>query len=131
MIYCVSLVSARQHVRMMRSVTRYGSKFAAGRRSSKYPCSWFATWRGMRMLRPRSPTPHVHSSMQLVSCMPVMRCSLNSPYTAMCSAWDACSFSHASMIALMASSLTAGDRMAAVLKFVCPPDPFHMRSGLG
>ena len=103
----------------------------------------------MRMLRPRSLTSHVHSCMQLVSCNPVMRASLNSPYTAMCSAWVACNLMHASIIALIAfipfiasvdsvlePRIASVDsvlepRITAVLKFVCPPDPFQVRNGLG
>ena len=63
-------------VSIIRAVTRYGSQFAAGRRSSRYPFWFRKVSRGIRMLAPRSATPYRYWSIEQVSCSPVRRFSL-------------------------------------------------------
>lgn len=81
--------SSNRQVMAMAFVTAYGSQFAAGRRSSKYPFFSCPTCRGMRMLAPRLATPAEKSWMLEVSWRPVRRLMLSLPpwgsYTRMCS----------------------------------------------
>merc|ERR1712100_799678 len=78
--------SAAPAVFMMIHVTAYGSQFAAGRLSSIYPHPFFSASRGMRIEAPRLATPYLNWLIEQVSCLPVKRLSLPSPYVATCSA---------------------------------------------
>ena len=108
--------------------TWYGLQLLAGRRSSKYPRCWWNTCNGMRTEHPLLPTPHVNSVMGLVSCAPVRRSELCSPYTSMCSLCLACSC----LQALIMCSNPPFLRIAHVEKLVWHPDPFQSpKYGLG
>jgi len=109
-------------------VTAYGSQFAAGRRSSMYPHPFFSASRGIRIDAPRLATPYLNCWIEHVSCFPVKRLSLPSPYTAMCSAATG---PKASQVVMM-SLYPPGARMPSVEKLVWQPAPFQSPSlGLG
>jgi len=119
---------ARLTVSIIIPVIRYGSALLAGLRSSKYPFPSAAQLLGTRTLAPRFATPHVNVSIFAVSCSPVMRSRLPSPYTSMCSTLRFSSFSMAASMCFMPPSA----RISAVETLVCRPVPFQLPlMGLG